>query len=404
MFFVLGFLTWVSGILIPYFQLCLQLSLLEASLVSFSIYVAYFLFSLPSARILSYTGYKNGISIGLLMMALGTGLFIPAAYVRTFSWFLIGLFITGCGTTLLQTAVNPYIAILGPPEGTAQRIGFMGLSNKLAGILSVSVLGAVFLFDADVVADQVNKAGSSVSAALLHTYLLKVVQPYSVITGILILLSVLVYVSRLPEVEADEVLPETGEVGPLTKSSVFDYPHLCLGIVSLFVSTACEGLPIDGIIVYGKTLGVSIEEGRIYIQYSLYAMLLGYVASVILIPKYLSQQKGLVVCSIIGLVLTILTVATKGRWSVYCFSFSAFAGAMLWGLIFGLALKGLGKFTNVGAALLLMAVVGGGLFPLLFAKILESFPASPQVAIAILIPCYLFLWLYAVWGCKLKNW
>lgn len=404
MFFVLGFLTWVSGILIPYFQLCLQLSLLEASLVSFSIYVAYFIFSLPSARILAHTGYKNGISIGLLMMALGTGLFIPAAYVRTFSWFLIGLFVTGCGTTLLQTAVNPYIAILGPAEGTAQRIGFMGLSNKLAGILSVSVLGSMFLFDADVVADRVNNMGNQASVALLHTYLLKVVQPYSVITGILILLAVLVYVSRLPEVEADEVATETGDVGQLTKSSVFHHPHLCLGIVSLFVSTACEGLPIDGIIVYGKTLGIPIEEGRIYIQYSLYAMLLGYVASVILIPKYLSQQKGLVVCSVIGLVLTILTVATTGRWSVYCFSFSAFAGAMLWGLIFGLALKNLGKFTNVGAALLLMAVVGGGLFPLLFAKILESFPASPQMAIAILVPCYLFLWLYAVWGCKLNHW
>lgn len=405
LFFVFGFLTWVSGILIPYFQICLQLTNFEASLVSFAIYIAYFAFSLPSARILHYTGYKKGMALGLLLMALGTALFIPAAYGRTFPLFLFGLFVTGSGTTLLQAAVNPYVAIIGPIESTAQRIGFMGLANKLAGIICIVILGSVFLLDADKVVAEIGQVPPEQVAAVLDAYVLKVVKPYAIITIILLILAVLVYFSRLPEVDESKEQGEDISSKALSeKSSVFQYPNLVLGVLCLFVSTACEGLPIDGIIIYARSLGIPIEEGRVYIQYSLYAMLLGYIASTVLIPKYVSQQNGMVLCSLLGLVLSMGSFFTDGRISIYLLICTAFGAAMLWGMIWGLSLKGLGKFTKVGSAILLMSVVGGGIFPLVFGSLIDLNPGTPQMGVLLLIPCYFILLLYAIWGHKLARW
>ena len=405
LFFIFGFLTWISGILIPYFQICLQLTNVEASLVAFAIYIAYFTFALPSAKILQRLGYKNGMALGLMMMAIGTFLFIPAAYIRAFPLFLIGLFITGSGTTLLQAAVNPYVAVIGTIESTAQRIGFMGLANKMAGILCVVILGSVFLLDADEIVAKIEGSNAADVALILDAYVLKVVKPYAIITLILVVMSVLVYLSRLPEVnEKENEIEEGGVYAAGGKKNVFQYPNLVFGVVCLFVSTACEGLPIDGIIIYSRALGIPIEDGRVYIQYSLYAMLLGYLASTILVPKYLNQQSTMFGCAILGIILSFGCVLTEGILSVYLLIFTAFGGAMLWGLIWGLSLRGLGRHTKTGSAILLMAVVGGGLFPLAFGKLIDINPAYPQWSVLLLIPCYIVLLLYSIWWYKLNHW
>ncbi|MBA3675555.1 MAG: MFS transporter, partial [Chitinophagaceae bacterium] len=256
LFFVFGFLTWINGILIPYFQICLQLTNAQASLVAFASYIAYFVMALPSAWILKYTGYKKGMAVGLVMMAVGTIIFIPAAYARTYSIFLTGLFITGAGVSLLQTAVNPYVAIIGPIESTAQRIGFMGLANKLAGIISTALLGSIFLFNADNIIADVKKAGTIERSRILDAYALKIVNPYLVITIVLVLLALFIYFSRLPEI--NETQKENGEEKSAVahKQSIFHYPYLLFGVISLFLSAACEGIPIDGIILYSRSLGI----------------------------------------------------------------------------------------------------------------------------------------------------
>ena len=209
LFFVFGFITWINGILIPYFQICLELTNFQATLVAFAAYIAYFVMAIPSAWVLGFTGYKKGMVLGLFIMALGTIIFIPAAYARTYAVFLTGLFITGTGLALLQTAANPYIAILGPIESTAQRIGFMGLANKVAGIIGITVLGSVFLLKADSVIDSVSKASVEEKAKILDAYVLKVVTPYSIITVVLILLGIMIYFSKLPEIS--ETKKEAGD-------------------------------------------------------------------------------------------------------------------------------------------------------------------------------------------------
>lgn len=404
LFFVFGFLTWINGILIPYFQICLELTNVQASLVAFASYIAYFVMALPSAWILKYTGYKKGMAAGLVMMAVGTIIFIPAAYARTYSIFLTGLFITGAGVTLLQTAVNPYVAIIGPIESTAQRIGFMGLANKFAGIISTALLGSIFLFNADNIIADVKKAGTIERSRILDTYALKIVNPYLVITIVLVLLALFIYLSRLPEINETQIEDGDEKSAVAHKQSIFHYPYLLFGVISLFLSAACEGIPIDGIILYSRSLGIPIEEARHFTQYTLYAMLLGYLASTVLIPKYLSQHKALQWCAILGLLFTIVSYFNTGIVSIYFLILTGFGAAVLWGTIWGLSIRELGRYTKTGSAMLLMSVVGGGIFPLIFGKLIDVNPINPQNAVLLLIPCYLILLLFSKWGYRVESW
>ncbi|MGV3556550.1 sugar MFS transporter [Larkinella arboricola] len=403
LFFVFGFITWVNGVLIPYFQICLELSNFQSFWVAFAAYIAYFVMAIPSAYILKSTGYKKGMVIGLLIMAVGTLSFLPAAYVRNYALFLVGLFITGTGLALLQTAANPYVAVIGPAESTAQRIGFMGVANKTAGILSQQILGAIFLVNADSIIAAVKRASSAEKIAILDEYVLKVVNPYLVITLILLALAVLVHFSRLPEVK-ESVEAGDDASGDVPKTSIWQFPYLILGVAALFMASACEVIPIDCIIVYSRSLGIPLNEARHFTEYTLYAMLGGYVLSTIVIPRYISQQTALLTVSCLGLLLTAGAYFSSGLVSVYFLASLGFGAALLWGTIWGLAVRGLGTFTKVGAALLLMSVVGGGIFPLLFGKLIDISPERPQQALLVLIPCYVYLIFYSTKGYKLLNW
>jgi FHS family L-fucose permease-like MFS transporter len=404
LFFVFGFLTCVNGVLIPYFQICLDLNNFQASLVAFAAFIAYFFMALPSAWVLKFTGYKKGMVLGLIIMGIGTALFIPAAHTRTYAIFLTGLFVTGAGLTLLQTAANPYVAIIGPIESTAQRIGFMGLSNKIAGILSTTVLGSLFLFNADTIIKRVNVAKAAERANILDLYALKITGPYIAITLFLLLLSVLVYFSKLPEINESKSNVDANNVQIEDKPNIFHYPYLIFGVIVLFLSAACEGIPIDGVIIYSRALGIPIAIARHYTVYVLCVMMAGYLASIILIPKYLSQQKALMLCSITGLILSVISYLANGLISIYSMIAMGFGAAMFWGTIWGLSIRALGKHTKIGSAMLLMSVIGGGVFPVLFGRLIDANISRPQNAVLILIPSYLVLLFFSIKGYKIENW
>jgi MFS transporter, FHS family, L-fucose permease len=335
---------------------------------------------------------------------LGTILFVPAAYSRTYAVFLTGLFITGSGLALLQTAANPYVAIIGPIESTAQRIGFMGLANKIAGIISLALLGSIFLFKADHVIASVKNANGAERDRILSLYALKVVNPYIIITIILLLLAIMIYFSRMPEINESKLKAGEEEMEIESRKSVFNYPYLILGVIGLFVAAACEVIPIDGMIIYSRALGIPIEEARHFSTYTLYAMLGGYFSSTILIPKYLSQNRALQLCAVLGISLTLGSYFSHGIVAVVCVMFMGFGAAMLWGTIWGLSLKQLGKHTKTGSAMLLMSVIGGGIFPVLFGGLIDRNPLNPQTAILLLIPCYLVLLFFASYGYRIQSW
>jgi len=402
LFFVFGFITWVNGVLIPYFQICLELTTFQALFVAFAAYLAYFFMAIPSAFVLKYTGYKKGMVIGLVIMAIGTLTFLPAAYSRTYFLFLSGLFVTGIGLALLQTAANPYVAIIGPSESIAQRIGFMGVANKTAGIMSQRILGSIFLLNSDAIVASISTATPAEKAAILDEYVLKVVNPYIVITVVLLLLAVMIYFSNLPEINESGEKTE-GSKGS-GKTSIFQFPYLVLGVIALFMAGACEVIPIDAIIVYSRSMDIPMEEARHFAEYTLYAMLVGYVTSTIVIPRFISQQNALAVCSVLGLAFAGGSYFSEGFTSVLFMILMGFGAAMLWGTIWGLALQNLGSFTKMGSALLLMSVIGGGIFPLLFGSLIDNNPAWPQTAVLILVPCYAYLLYYALAGHKIRDW
>ncbi|MRI01265.1 glucose/galactose MFS transporter [Kriegella sp. EG-1] len=404
LFFVFGFLTWINGILIPYFKICMELSNFEATLVAFCAYFAYFVMALPSAYVLKRTGYKKGMVWGMCVMALGTILFIPAAYSRIYPLFLAGLFVTATGLALVQTAANPYIAIMGPIEGTAQRIGYMGIANKVAGIFCLFVLGSVFLADADSLSSSLEGLNEIQKSAALDSFALKIVNPYIIISIVLLAVAGLVYFSKLPEV--DEMGSGTNEDGKILKDrkSVYEYPYLVLGVIALFVAGACETVPIDGIIIYCQALDIPMSSARHFSTYTLFIMLFGYLLVSILVPKFVTQQKVLQFASIWGLALTVATYFTSGIYSAYCLLFLGFSASMLWGAIWGLALRGLGGHTKKASAFMIMSLIGGGIVTVVFGDLLDTYATNPQISVLILIPCYLFILYYSIKGYRKDYW
>jgi glucose/galactose transporter len=390
LFFVFGFVTWVNGTLIAFFKNAFGLDNSSSYLVTFAFFISYTVMAIPSSSVLKVVGFKKGMSLGLFVMAIGTILFVPAAKMESYPLFLGGLFTIGIGLTLLQTASNPYLTILGPRESAAQRISLMGIANKTAGIISQKVFGGLLL------------AGSSVAVGTVSTaeQLEKVILPYMILTGVLVVLAVVILFSKgLPEVsEEQEGISEAAS----SKSSIFAFPNLVLGLLALFAYVGLEVISGDTIISYGISLGFPESEAKDFGTYTLWFMMLGYVAGIFLIPKYVSQQNWLKYSSIFGLIITAVALFTTGFTSVFCIALLGLANAIMWPAIWPLALDGLGKFTKLGSALLIMMIAGGALLPLVYGKLSDLY--STQLGYWLLVPLYLFLWYYATLGHKKKNW
>src|SRR5690606_7733252 len=204
LFFIFGFVTWLNSVLVPYLKIACELNNFQSYFVVTAFYISYLVMALPSAWILKITGFKKGMSLGLLVMAVGALIFIPAAYTRTYGLFLLGLFVLGTGLAVLQTAANPYITILGPIESAAKRISIMGIANKLAGAIAPIVLGAVLLKNTDAIIAELETMDLVEKALVLDALSERVVVPYLIMMGVLIFLALMIYFSPLPEIDTDE--------------------------------------------------------------------------------------------------------------------------------------------------------------------------------------------------------
>ncbi|MGK7390096.1 MAG: sugar MFS transporter [Candidatus Cyclobacteriaceae bacterium M2_1C_046] len=397
LFFIFGFITWLNSVLIPYLKIACELSNLESYLVAFAFYIAYLVMALPSGWVLSYTGYKKGMSLGLLVIAVGAVIFIPAAISRQYIIFLVGLFVQGTGLALLQTASNPYITIIGPRESAAKRISIMGICNKFAGALAPIVLGAIALSGVDHLVDEEGFTSATATVQQLNELASRVIIPYIIIAVALILLALFVYLSSLPEVDANK--EEVGAVPAANnRKSILQFPHLLLGALALFLYVGVEVLAGDSIISYGATEGISLETAKYFTTATLVAMIVGYIIGIICIPKYLSQEKALLYSGVLGTILSFIVIFTHGYVSVSALALLGLANALVWPAIWPMALEGLGRFTKAGSSLLIMGIAGGALIPLLYGQLADMI--SPKDAYWVLVPCYLFIFYYALAGHK----
>lgn len=390
LFFVMGFVTWVNGTLITFFKKAFSLDNTSSYLVTFAFFISYTIMAIPCSMVLKKTGFKNGMSLALLVMAVGTLIFIPAAEMASYPLFLVGLFTIGIGLTVLQTASNPYATILGPRESAAQRISIMGIANKGAGIISQIVIGKLLL--------------AGVTSADPKDELDKVVVPYLVLTGILVALALITWLSKgLVEVSEEEDEPIGGSVVAVQKTSVFQYPNLVLGVIALFCYVGVEVIAADTIISYGISLGIPEEEARVFGAYTLGGMMLGYVLGIVLIPKFVSQQAYMLFSAVLGIVVTVAALLTTGFTSVMCIAVLGFANAVIWPALWPLALSGLGKFTKIASALLVMGISGGAIMPLVYGGIADSI-GSTQKAYLLVLPLYAFIVYFGLIGHKKKSW
>jgi FHS family L-fucose permease-like MFS transporter len=254
LFFVFGFVTWINGALIPFMKTINELTDAQSYLVASASYISFVVMALPASYIIGKIGYRKGMSLGLIVMAIGALVFIPAASARTYWIFLTGIFIQGLGMTLLQTASNPYITILGPIESAAKRIAIMGIANKVAGALGSLIFGAILLSGIDGIKEKLEIVSATEKAQLLDTMADSVVTPYIIMAVVLFILGLLIRKAPLPHVEA-EPIEDTGD-GTSTKTSIFHFPHLWLGVLALFVYVGAEVIAGDTIISYGISLDI----------------------------------------------------------------------------------------------------------------------------------------------------
>ena len=411
MFFIFGFVTWLNGPLIAFVKLAFTLTDVEAFLVPMVFYMSYFFLALPSAMLLKRTGLKRGMSLGLFIMAVGAVAFGQFATMRIFPGALAGLFVIGAGLAVLQTAANPYISIVGPIDSAAQRIAVMGICNKIAGILAPIVFGALVMRGVGDLAERVGGIADPVEReALLEGFAQQIHLPYLAMAGLLALLAFAVLRSPLPELRGDEAAavggaaPDTGEgavVGgpaPLARDrSLLSFPHLWLGALCLFCYVGVEVMAGDAIGTYGAGFHLPVEETAYFTSLTLGGMLVGYLVGLALIPRIVSQERYLAISAVLGIVLTAGAFLTGGYVSVAFVAALGFANAMMWPAIFPLAIRGLGRHTETGSAIMIMAIAGGAVLPQLFAVLKQTHDFQAVFA-WLMIPAYAYILFFAVRG------
>lgn len=415
MYFIFGFISWINSILIPYFKIACELTNFESYFVTFAFYIAYFVMAIPSGFLLKKVGFKQGIMYGFILMSIGAFIFVPAALSRQFPVFLIGLFSIGTGLAILQTAANPYVTIIGPIDSAAQRISIMGICNKFAGIISPLIFAAVVLRETDSKLFALINSGtlSEIEKNLLLNELIqRVILPYSILGVILLLVGICIRYSILPEINVDhDNAIDDVDSDNNSKKSLFDFPYLILGALAIFVHVGTQVIAIDTIIGYASSMKMSLLEAKVFPSYTLACTMLGYILGIILIPKYISQKNALIFCTVLGLLLSIGVVFSDwqvtflghtANISIFFLNAIGFPNALIYAGIWPLSIHNLGKFTKTGSSLLIMGLSGNAILPLIYGRIADAH--SLRTGYWILIPCFLYLIFFAVYGHKITCW
>lgn len=396
-FFIFGFISWINGTLIPYLQIACELEEWQAYLVTFAFYISYTIMAMPASVLLKRTGMVNGMSTGLIIMAAGCLAFVPAALARSYILFLLGLFIVGTGLTLLQTAVNPYITLLGPERTAARRISIMGVCNKVAGILAPLIMGSIILKNSDGLLTELKQLSPEARSIRLDELSRAVILPYSCLTVILLVVAVAIRYAHLPEINAADA-KATDAAGDKNVAITPEVRRqFVLGFLAIFACVGAEVMAGDTIGNYGLYHGVSLDISKSLTSYTLGGMMIGYLAGIMAIPRYISQQNAFYYSTLAGLFFTLLILVLPGQYSIFCVALLGCANALLWPAIWPQALKGLqGNLLNKGSAILIMGIAGGALLPLAYGWLATVF--NNQQAYWILAPVYLYLIYYSLKG------
>lgn len=395
LFFLWGFALNLNPILIPHLKKACQLSDVQSALIDSASYIAYFLVALPAGLFMKRFGYKAGITLGLLLFALGTFLFYPAAELRLFGFFLIALFIIASGLTLLETAANPYITVLGDPETATQRLNFAQSFNGLAAFLAPLMGGTFILSGKTLSATQ----QQSMSAGELNTYLAteaaSVEVPFLLIGLVVLLVAVLLWRTALPEIieEADTEAQATG--------SILAEKNLLLGVVAQFFYVGAQVCVSSFFIRFsGKVANIDEKTAAYLLSGALLAFMIGRFFGTYLM-RFVAPPRLLALYSIINFGLLLIAVTTEGMIPVYALVGVEFFMSIMFPTIFALSIRGLGSKTKIGSSLVIMSIVGGAVFPVIMGQISDA--TTIQTAYIVPAFCFLLVFYFALKNGRVRS-
>ena len=373
MFFTLGFALGINSFLIPVLKGSLNLSSGVAYLLLAATFIPFILFGYPASRTIAAIGYKRTMALSFIIFALAFVVFVLSAKNESFSLFLLASFISGSANAYLQASVNPYITILGPIESAARRISIMGICNKLAWPVAP-------LFFAAVVPDSTN-------VQIADLFL-----PFYIIIAAFVVLGIISLMAPLPEVKAAGEDEDSAADCPYAagKTSIWQFPHLLLGALALFIYVGVETLALSTAIDYATA--VDLPNPDRYAWIPSIGMVVGYICGIILIPRYMSQDAAMRICATLGVAGSLLIVLLPAQTSIWAIFLMALGCSLLWPALWPLAMADLGRFTKSGSALLTMAIAGGAVIPTIFGALKDSLGA--QNAYWLAVPCFLFIFYY----------
>lgn len=391
LFFFWGFVHNLDPILIPHLRKAFLLNDLESSLVDSSVFIAYFVMALPAGYIMRKYGYKSGILIGLLLFGIGSILFVPAANTLLYSFFLGALFIIACGLTFLETAANPYVTVLGPPETATQRINFSQSFNGLAAFVAPNYIGKMILSGKELTKAQQD----AMSPEQLHAYLsneaASVKAPYLILGIIILLVAVIFYFTKLPDIKHEE----EGEKGKSSFASALKSVKLKWGILAQFFYVGAQ-VCVGSFFIKMSTHAAGLDESSAttYLGYYGLAFMLGRFFGTFLM-KYINPRKLLIIYAIICMALSGFAIFGTGMAVVYALIGIAFFMSIMFPTIFSIGIEGLGHDTKIGSSLIVMSIVGGAALPPVLGLISDK-TTNIQNGYIVPLVCFLVILIFAL--------
>ena len=396
LFFLWGFAHNLDPILIPHLKKLFTLTTVQATLVDTSVFIAYFIMALPAGFIMKKYGYKIGIITGLLLFAIGSFLFIPAANTQQYNFFLVALFVIACGLTILETAANPYASSLGDPETATQRLNFSQSFNGLAAALA-PVVGARIILTKGFTATELNAMTDAARKIALASEASSVKLPYFILGSILLLIAIIFAFTHLPKIQnTDE--QEAGK----HIFHAFRHRHLSWGVAAQFFYVGAQVSVLSLFILYAtKSANISEEKASYYLGGCGMAFLIGRFVGTFLM-KYIKPQKLLALYAIINIFLCVVAITAHGMITVYAVTAIAFFMSIMFPTIFSLGIKGLGGDTEYGSSLIIMSIVGGAILPRIFGYISDA-TGNIQNGYIVPLACFLVVAVFGLNGYKLKK-
>ncbi|CAN1576721.1 FucP Fucose permease [Spirosomataceae bacterium] len=395
LFFMWGFANNLNGILIPHLRKALQLSNMQSTFVDTAVYLAYFLGAIPAGLVLKKFGYKKGIILGLLVFSLGAFLFVPAANSRTYSIFLLGLFIIGIGLTILETAANPYATKLGDAKDATTRLNLAQSFNGLAAFLAPMV-GTIFILSGkEYSSEELNLLPEVEKIAYLTSEAASVKMPYMILGGFLLLIAVLFMVLKFPEFKEEDQGETTGSIAGALKHKHLTWAVIAqlfyvgaqVCVTSFFVRMAISGGGVDE-----KTAGYYLGI------YGILFMVGRFLGTFIM--KYLAPAKLLSVYAAMCILLSLVAVYADGKNVVLALGGLGFFMSIMFPTIFSLGIIDLKENTKPASSLIVMAIIGGAIFPVIMGYIIDNSNDNIQVGYWVPLVCFIVVLYYGLVGHK----